>query len=138
MNFRKKFVLVIIVFGLLTVAWISMDFKTQEVPFISVSDLVNHVDNYKQDRFRLGGNVQEGSIHYSEDHLTVDFQLKQGDSSVPVEHTSAAIPDLFKDGAQVIVEGAYKSGIFYADNLMTKCASRYEEESKYKTVAETN
>ncbi len=138
MSFRKKFILVVIVFGLLTVAWISMDFKSQEVPFVSVSDLVNNNEMFRQDRFRLGGNVQEGTIHYSDDKLTVDFLLEQGDSIIPVEHTSAAIPDLFKDGAQVIVEGSYKDGIFYADNLMTKCASRYEEESKYTSVSETN
>ena len=35
-------------------------------------------------------------------------------------------PDLFKDGAEVIVTGQYLNGIFYADELQTKCASRYE------------
>ena len=42
----------------------------------------------------------------------------------------------FKDGAEVIVTGQYLDGIFYADELQTKCASRYEgdlrEESNYK------
>ena len=45
-------------------------------------------------------------------------------------------PDLFKDGAEVIVTGEYRNGIFVADELQTKCASRYEgdlrEESNYK------
>ena len=35
-------------------------------------------------------------------------------------------PDLFKDGAEVIVTGQYINGTFYADELQTKCASRYE------------
>ena len=35
-------------------------------------------------------------------------------------------PDLFKDGSEVIVAGQYLDGIFYADELQTKCASRYE------------
>ena len=34
---------------------------------------------------------------------------------------------MFKDGADVIVEGTYtQAGVFEADNLMAKCASRYE------------
>ena len=44
-------------------------------------------------------------------------------------------PDLFKDGAEVIVTGQYLNGTFYADELQTKCASRYEgdlrDESSY-------
>jgi len=52
---------------------------------------------------------------------------------MPVQHTSAAIPDLFKDGAEVIVEGKYDEGLFIADNLMTKCASRYEAEENYES-----
>jgi cytochrome c-type biogenesis protein CcmE len=33
---------------------------------------------------------------------------------------------MFKDGSEVIVEGIYDGERFFADNLMTKCASRYE------------
>ena len=39
-------------------------------------------------------------------------------------------PDLFKDEAEVIVEGNYINGVFVADQLQTKCASRYEGELK--------
>lgn len=139
MTFQKKFMLVIVVFAALTIGWISLDFKSEEIPYVSVSDLIEKHDTYSQDRFRLGGNVEEGSIFYSEDKLTVNFELRQGDSLLPVKHTSAAIPDLFMDGAEVIVEGAYTDGILYADNLMTKCASRYEEEGTYAApVSEVN
>ena len=45
-------------------------------------------------------------------------------------------PDLFKHGAEVIIEGVYANGSFNADMLQTKCASRYEgdlrDESSYK------
>ena len=89
-----------------------------------------------QEIFRLGGNVIEGSIKYSNDMLDISFHLKQGEAILPVTHHSAAVPDLFKDGSQVIVEGTYNKGIFVAENLMTKCASRYEEESGYESMSE--
>ncbi len=133
MSFQKKFALVVVVFGVLVAAWISVEFKSEEVPFISVNDLLEKHDQFTQARFRLGGNVDDGSILYSDDKLTVSFLLKQDESLLPVNFTSAEIPDLFKDGAEVIVEGAYEEGVFHADNLMTKCASRYDEEGEYQT-----
>ena len=33
---------------------------------------------------------------------------------------------MFKDGSEVIVEGIFDGEVFFADNLMTKCASKYE------------
>ena len=131
MNNKNKFIIAIVAFAVLVIGWITVGFESAEVPYVSVSDLINKRESYSQSRFRLGGNVEPGSIFYSDDQLTVNFNLKQGNSKLPVKYTSAAIPDLFKDGAEVIVEGAYAKGLLTADNLMTKCASRYDEESNY-------
>ena len=133
MTFQKKFALVIVVFGVLVAAWISVEFESEEVPFVSVGDLIEKHEQFTQDRFRLGGNVDDGSISYSEDKLTVHFELRQDEYLLPVSYTSAEIPDLFADGAEVIVEGSYENELFTADNLMTKCASRYDEEGQYQT-----
>ena len=55
----------------------------------------------------------------------MDFLLKEGKIDINVNFIGVR-PDLFKDNAEVIVTGVYKDGIFHADNLQTKCASRYE------------
>jgi cytochrome c-type biogenesis protein CcmE len=131
---KTKFILAILGLSIVAVGWIFLDFESEEVPFISVADLLEHHDTFSQERFRLGGNVIDGSIEYSKDKLDISFTLKQGEAFLPVTHHSAAVPDLFKDGSQVIVEGIYQNGVFEAENLMTKCASRYEEESNYKSI----
>ena len=131
-----KFLIAIFGLSLVALGWMVIDFKSEEVPFISISDLLEHYGSFSQEKFRLGGNVIDGSIQYSDDRLDISFQLKQGKSILPVTHHSAAVPDLFKDGSQVIVEGIYQNGIFEAENLMTKCASRHEEESNYEAVSE--
>ncbi|NQU68090.1 MAG: cytochrome c maturation protein CcmE [Candidatus Marinimicrobia bacterium] len=136
MSFQKKFAIVIGVFAVLVITWISIEFESGEVPFISVGELIENHDQFTQSRFRMGGNVEEGSISYSEDKLTVDFVLRQGEDLLPVTYISAEIPDLFKDDAEVIVEGKYLDGVFQADNLMTKCASRYDEEANYQPLTE--
>ena len=136
MQYRKKFTVVILSVTILVIGWITLDFKASEVPFISVEDLLNHHSEYYQDQFRLGGNVHSGSIKYSKDKLTVKFIMDQGEHNLPVIYTSAALPDLFSDDADVIVVGSYTDGVLVADNLMTKCASRYEEESNYTSMKE--
>ncbi|MAJ45038.1 MAG: hypothetical protein CMF96_09895 [Candidatus Marinimicrobia bacterium] len=133
---KTKFIIAILGLSIISIGWMVLDFKTEEVPFISVSDLLEHHESFSQEKFRLGGNVIKGSIQYSENKLDIYFNLKQGDATLPITHHSAAVPDLFKDGSQVIVEGVYHEGIFIAENLMTKCASRYEEESNYESVGE--
>jgi cytochrome c-type biogenesis protein CcmE len=102
------------------------------VTFVTIDNLI---DDYENERVRLGGRIQDGSIQISKSNLLdVHFMLDQGDESVKV-HYSKTRPDLFKNGVEVIVEGVYTGGIFKADMLQTKCASRYEgdlrDESEY-------
>jgi len=41
------------------------------------------------------------------------------------------VPDMFKSGAEIVVEGKQDAaGVFQADVLMTKCASKYEDMPK--------
>jgi cytochrome c-type biogenesis protein CcmE len=35
-------------------------------------------------------------------------------------------PGSFEDGVEVLVEGRYKDGVFTAENVLTKCPSKYE------------
>ena len=135
---NSKFIFAILGLSIVAIGWIFLDFESEEVPFISVSDLLEHHNTFSQERFRIGGNVIDGSIEYSKDKLDISFTLKQGEAILPVIHHSAAVPDLFKDGSQVIVEGIYQNGIFEAENLMTKCASRYEEESNYESMSDSS
>ncbi|MBT3299788.1 MAG: cytochrome c maturation protein CcmE [Candidatus Marinimicrobia bacterium] len=137
MNSKNKFILAIsgiVVVFVLWIYWVSNssgEGNQSMVEFISVDDL----DDYENERVRLGGLIQDESIRISEDNLLdVHFMLEQGDEAVKV-HYGKTRPDLFKDGAEVIVEGIYTAGIFQADMLQTKCASRYEgdlrDESDY-------
>ena len=115
----------IVVVILFWIGWVSLNpaDKKAMAQFISVKDLV---DENISKRTKLGGLVKNGSIEISEAHqLDSIFILKEGEKEVAVNYTKTR-PDLFKDGAEVIVTGEYLNGVFYADELQTKCASRYE------------
>jgi len=117
------------------IGWVSMNPSNKKAMarFVSVESLVN---NEISTRTKLGGIVKEGSIEISKSNqLDCFFVLKEGSAELAVNYSKTR-PDLFKDGAEVIVTGEYRDGIFVADELQTKCASRYEgdlrEESNYK------
>jgi cytochrome c-type biogenesis protein CcmE len=54
------------------------------------------------------------------------FRLRDrnGTASVPVAYRGS-VPDLFKSGREVVVEGKLSGGTFVADSLVTKCPSKY-------------
>ena len=125
-------VLLVVVFW---IGWVSTNPADNKAmaQFISVESLVN---NNLSQRLKLGGIVKDGSISISEtNQLECSFVLKEGDAELYVNYSKTR-PDLFKDGAEVIVTGEYVDGMFYADELQTKCASRYEgdlrNEANYK------
>jgi cytochrome c-type biogenesis protein CcmE len=72
----------------------------------------------------------EGEGH---DAQGLRFRLQDvaGGASVPVVYRGS-VPDLFKVGREVRVEGRLQSGVFVAkrDSLRTKCPSKYTPENR--------
>ncbi len=87
----------------------------------------------KLSNVRLFGTVRAEGIERPAQGLGVSFTLEdQFDKSVtmPVSYTGV-VPDTFKEGAEVIVEGDCRpDGAFQARVLMTKCPSKYQKENR--------
>ncbi len=84
---------------------------------------------------RVHGYVAEGSIERDVAAQTVRFLVQEtpphaggtAQGAMPVVYTSLEVPDLFKDGAEVVVEGRLQSDrSFEATNLLAKCPSKFE------------
>ena len=56
------------------------------------------------------------------------FRLRdvEGTAAVPVVYTGS-VPDLFRKGRDIVVDGTYRNGLFVAvpGTLVTKCPSKY-------------
>lgn len=83
---------------------------------------------------RVHGYVTPGSIHRDVKDTEIRFRLQEksphaGGSSkngMDVLYDSLETPDMFKDGAEVVVEGRMsRSGVFQATNLLAKCPSKF-------------
>jgi cytochrome c-type biogenesis protein CcmE len=75
---------------------------------------------------RVGGTVVANSITYDASQVLLEFVLVEGGDTLPVTYKGAR-PDMFRDGAEALVEGKYgPSGTFEATKLLLKCPSKYE------------
>lgn len=76
-------------------------------------------------RIRIGGMVREGSYVAAQDSLRVQFDATDFVNSVPI-HYEGILPDLFREGQGVVVEGSLDSaGLFQASRVLAKHDENY-------------
>ncbi len=91
--------------------------------FYSPSDVVEKKLPPNQ-RFRLGGLVEAGSIERGEGTL-VRFKVTDNAKTIPVIY-DGVLPDLFREEQGVVAEGKLDaSGQFIADNVLAKHDENY-------------
>ncbi|MDQ6919503.1 MAG: cytochrome c maturation protein CcmE [Candidatus Dormibacteraeota bacterium] len=73
---------------------------------------------------RVLGTVQD-DVQRLDGGLEVRFTASQDGASIPVDYRGS-LPDIFKPGIQVVVEGRLeRDGVFHAPTLLAKCPSRF-------------
>lgn len=98
-------------------------FRDNLVFFYSPSEIAQKVTSPDQ-RVRIGGLVEDGSVVKGADGRTITFGVTDLTSTVPVTF-SGMLPDLFGEGQGVVCEGYYRDGQFVADNVLAKHDENY-------------
>jgi cytochrome c-type biogenesis protein CcmE len=88
------------------------EFKTQEL-------------DYTDKTLRMGAQVKMGTVKYNKETFDLSFIATDGNMEYPV-HYKGAIPDLFKEGLGVIVEGKVVNGTLEGTNLLVKHSEEYQ------------
>lgn len=100
-------------------------FEDSIVFFHTPTDLATKQDLQKDRRLRLGGIVKEKSWNKKADGLTHDFLVTDLTHEVRVAY-KGIIPDLFREGQGVVVEGRLlPDGSFRADEVLAKHDENY-------------
>ncbi|MBI1884231.1 MAG: cytochrome c maturation protein CcmE [Chlamydiae bacterium] len=123
-----KFIIgILIILGTLT--WLALEgFKEGKAYYITISELQNLESKAKEKRVRVAGIVVPESIQRKEENL--NFSVSQEKLSLNVHYIGRdPVPDTFKEGAQVVVEGKLRAdNVFLAEKIQAKCASKYEKQ----------
>ncbi len=93
--------------------------------YLTVSELIEQGSQLPQENIRVSGNVSEGSVNWDPGERTLHFNIVDEKTTMPVVY-QGLVPDSFKQGQKVIIEGVYADGVFTANELLTTCASKYE------------
>jgi len=123
---RRRLLAVLAGMGMLAIAAVLVlnAFSDSLVFFYSPSDLKARA--VPQGRMlRIGGLVEEASVKRGGDGKTVTFRITDGSAAVPVTY-SGALPDLFREGQGVVVEGRLDgAGEVRAASVLAKHDERY-------------
>jgi cytochrome c-type biogenesis protein CcmE len=94
--------------------------------YLSVEELL--AQGPSDQMVRVSGLVLGETIDWDPQRLVLRFEMADESGSIPVMYEGAR-PDMFRDGAQVVVEGKHSSNdVFQANALLLKCPSKYVEE----------
>ena len=80
---------------------------------------------------RVSGMVVPGSVQRQEKVLAMDFRIADNGSVDTLQvHYQGVIPDNFKEGMAVVVEGKLRPGaqVLDATTILLKCPSKYEKQ----------
>lgn len=133
----KFAVLIVVIIGTLT--WLAVGgINETKTYYKTISEVSAMGDRALEERIRVGGDVQEGSI--VRQGKEVRFVLTQEALRLNVLYTGTdPLPDTFRNGAQALADGRMRpDGTFQATKIQAKCASKYEGKPQYKVPATNN
>lgn len=119
---------------LAALAWLGfVGFEESKAYYITIDEYQSMKGKFEGKTLKLAGDVVAGSIVRSGSQL--EFVMGSRDARIKVRYVGAAIvPDSFKDGSKALVEGTpAPDGVFRANRIEAKCASKYESEYDQRT-----
>ncbi|HEU4759707.1 MAG TPA: cytochrome c maturation protein CcmE [Dehalococcoidia bacterium] len=93
--------------------------------YLTVGELLDRSPTMTGASIRLGGKAVPGSISWDQIGGRLAFRVTDGSRQIPVAYRGV-VPDAFKPGAEVVVEGTFDGTTFTATRLFAKCPSKFE------------
>jgi cytochrome c-type biogenesis protein CcmE len=135
-TYAKFALLVVAIIG--TLVWLAAGGISETKTYYKTISELNQMGNRALDqRVKVGGDVENGSIERN--GKDVAFVLAQDKMKLKVIYNgSEPLPDTFRGGAQALADGRLGSdGVFHANKIQAKCASKYEAKPGPRTPVNT-
>ncbi len=121
---RKKFALAIAVFVLGGAYLAFTGARGSMAYYLTVGELLDRGPTLRGASMRLNGRVLPG-VDWDQVSGRLAFTVTDGVRQIPVAYRGV-VPDTFKPGAEVVLEGTYDGKTFTAVRLFAKCPSKFE------------
>ncbi len=76
-----------------------------------------------------GSWIKDKSYKIDKVHRTFSFYMQDTDGNVMKVVYDGTMPNNFESAKSVVVTGKYQDGIFHARDILTKCPSKYQDQS---------
>ncbi|MBI1932518.1 MAG: cytochrome c maturation protein CcmE [Ignavibacteriales bacterium] len=95
---------------------------------ISYEENFTEVMNSSKTMKATGSWVKEKNYNMDNSKKEFSFYMKDYLGNEMKVIYNGTIPNNFESATSVVVTGKYKNGCFHADDILTKCPSKYEEQ----------
>ena len=95
--------------------------------YYTTSEATSALDVDNSERIKLGGFVQNDSIENKGNGVT-SFFITDGNEKIEIIF-DGFVPELFQEEMGVILDGFFKDGIFYSDDMLVKHDNEYVSEN---------
>ncbi len=95
--------------------------------FLNADEAVERRDELGDDRFRLQGTVEDGTVEETAQGVT--FTVVFNGVEVDVVHQGDP-PELFQPDIPVVLEGHWDGAVFASDRILVRHSSEYEAENQ--------
>ena len=93
--------------------------------YMTIGELNAAGPDVRDKKVRVVGTLDGDSVQWDARQIQLDFVIGDSSGNLPVTYRGAQ-PDMFRAGAETIVEGKFVDGTLEATGLFLKCPSKYE------------
>ena len=114
--------------GIALVVYASVQIASNNtIYYYTTSEATSALDVDNSERIRLGGIVQNDSIENKGNGVT-SFFITDGNEKIEIIF-DGFVPELFQEEMGVILDGFFKDGVFYSDDMLVKHDNEYVSEN---------
>ena len=114
--------------GIALVVYASVQIASNNtIYYFTTTEATTNLNVGNSERIKLGGFVENDSIEKKMDGVT-SFFITDGNEKIEINF-DGFVPELFQEEMGVILDGFFKDGIFYSDDMLVKHDNEYISEN---------
>ena len=120
--------LILVLVGITLVVYASVQIASNNtIYYFTTTEATTNLNVGNSERIKLGGFVENDSIEKKMDGIT-SFFITDGNEKIEINF-DGFVPELFQEEMGVILDGFFKDGVFYSDDMLVKHDNEYISEN---------